>query len=86
MVNDDWMEIPELDDVDVSSVENIGPLSREDTLEEFSFGSFFSYFQGAPETPSTSGLSSSTRRRRTESNGQEAAAKRPRWSDESDTD
>lgn len=63
----------------------IGPLSA-DSLEDFSFSGFFSSFPDAPESPSTSGISSLTRRRREAGSGEETAAKRPMWSDESDSD
>lgn len=69
----------------VSSVENIGPLPVETSSEEFSFSCFFSSFPEASENPSTSGISSSARRVREESSDEEAA-KRPRWSPESDSD
>ena len=64
--------IPQLD------AETIGPLSSEQSL-----GFFTS--EEDEESPSTSGLSSSTKRSREESDEQ-AAAKRPRWSDDSDSD
>lgn len=69
----------------VSSVENVGPLPVENSSEEFSFSCFFSSFPEASEYPSTSGISSSTRRISEESSDEEAA-KRPRWSPESDSD
>lgn len=90
----DYFENMEEDEVEVfhfnatdlvSSVENIGPLPVENSFEEVSFSCFFSSFSEASEYPSTSGISSSTRRSREESSDEEAA-KRPRWSPESDSD
>lgn len=68
------------------SVENFGPLGAGDLYEEFSFSGFSSSFLEDSETPSTSGLGSSARRCRDRSSEDEAAAKKPRWSNESDSD
>lgn len=68
------------------SVENIGPLWDGDVYEEFSFSGFSSSFSEDTETPSTSGLGSSARRRTDSSNEAEAATKKPRWSNDSDSD
>lgn len=79
------MELNEASVTDVvGSVENIGPLSAEDSVEEFSFSGFFSPFSGASEYLSISGTSCSTRRRREESSEGDPDGKRLRWSDESD--
>lgn len=68
------------------SVENIGPLWAGDLYEEFSFSGFSSSFPVDTETPSTSGLGSSARRRTDRSDEEEAVAKKPRWSNESDSE
>lgn len=79
--------IPEFNGLSFTgSVENIGPLWAGDLYEEFSFSGFSSSFPVDTETPSTSGLGSSARRRRDRSDEEEAAAKKPRWSNESDSD
>lgn len=84
--NMDGVEISHFNATDlVRSVENIGPLTLENASEEFSSACFFSSFPEASEYPSTSGISSSTRRCREESSDEEAS-KRPRWSPESDSD
>lgn len=54
-------------------IENTGPVCLENSSAD-------------DDSPSTSGLSSSTRRCREESNEDEAVTKRPRQSDESDSD
>lgn len=87
MEDEDRMEVPELvANSFMGLVENIGPLWAEDLFEEFSFSGFFSSSPGDTESPSTSGLSSFTSRRRERSNEEEEAAKKPRWSNESDSD
>lgn len=69
------------------SVENIGPLWDGDVFEEFSFSGFSPSFSEDTETPSTSGLGSSARRRKDSSNEEEeAVTKRPRWSNDGDSD
>lgn len=66
----EYSEFSDTGDEQVVPVFNIGP---EKSSED-------------EESPSTSGLSSSTRRRREDSDQGEPAAKRPRWSEESDSD
>lgn len=69
----------------VGPVENIGPLPPDNCTDESSLSCFCSSRPETPEYPSTSGISSSTRRGREESSDEETA-KRPRWSPESDSD
>lgn len=79
--------IPEFNGLNFTgSVENIGPLWAGDLYEEFSFSGFSSSFPEDSETPSTSGLGSMARRLRDRSGEEEAAAKKPRWSTEDDSD
>eukprot|EP00064_Thunnus_orientalis_P017935 superscaffoldBa00003958_g18021 len=80
---EDGIEIPELEVFGLGYVENIGPLFLQESDEDDDICSCASCLE---EAPSTSGLGSSRRRSREESDEEEAPAKRLRWSDESDED
>ncbi|XP_042251088.1 pollen-specific leucine-rich repeat extensin-like protein 1 [Thunnus maccoyii] len=78
--DEDGIQVPEV------CVENIGSLSAENCFDKLSFCSCDSSLDEAPVFPSTSGLSSSTRRNGEENDSKEATAKRLRWSDDNNTD
>lgn len=80
---EDEIVIPELEVFGLGYPETIGPLT---TAECLGFFRSDSSLEEEAVVPSTSGLSSATRRSREESDEKGAVAKRPRWSDESDSD
>lgn len=85
--NEEGSGIPEFNSLSFAGlVENIGPLWDGDMYEEFSFSGLSPSFSEDTETPSTSGLGSSARRHKDSSNEEEAVIKKPRWSNDGDSD
>lgn len=79
-----WNGVPGFNSLSFAgSVENIGPLW---VYEGFSSSGLSHSLPEDTETPSTSGLGSSARRRKNSSNEEEGATKKPKWSNDDDSD